>query len=291
MIPTNEIIVTGANGQLGRELQAIAHEHPEFAFSFLSRQALDLSLPDFEKGLHPMPQARYLINCAAYTAVDRAESEAELAQAINAEAPGKLAARCKELGIRMLHVSTDYVYHSQQNTPFRESDPVSPKGVYARTKLAGELAVLAAQPEALVVRTSWVYSSFGNNFVKTMLRLGRERAQLGVVSDQIGSPTYARDLARTLLLLVKQMDAGQLETGGTYNYSNEGVASWYDFAKAIFKAKNINCRLSPIGTADYPTPAERPPFSLMDKSKIKRQLGIDIPHWQDSLQECAVLLG
>ncbi len=236
---------------------------------------------------------RWVINCAAYTAVDKAEIESRKARKINVFGTKYLAEACAELGIPLIHFSTDYVYHNRQNTPFLETDPVSPKGVYARTKLAGERAALRAQPLSMIIRTSWVYSNFGQNFVKTMLRLGSERATLKVVADQIGSPTYAPGLAEAVLSIIQKVESGEVpkeSIAGIWHYSNEGVASWYDFAAAIFEIENILCQVRPIATKDYPTPAKRPPFSVLDKSKIKAAFGLEIPHWRESLRRCLALL-
>jgi dTDP-4-dehydrorhamnose reductase len=270
--------------------------HPEQSFVFAGREDLDLqhrkSVRDYLKALKSKNLA-WVINCAAYTAVDKAESEPDKAKEINVLGPKYLAETCAELGIPLIHFSTDYVYHNRQNTPFQETDPVSPKGVYARTKLAGERAVLRAQPLSMVIRTSWVYSAFGQNFVKTMLRLGGERDSLSVVADQIGSPTYAPDLAEAVLEIIRQVESGLISKeaiAGIWHFSNEGEASWYDFASAIFELKDITCKLRPIATKDYPTPAQRPPFSVLDKSKIKAVFGLEIPHWRESLRKCLAAL-
>ncbi len=286
------ILIIGANGQLGQCFRQASVLHPEQSFVFAGREDLDLqhrkSVRDYLQALQSKKLA-WVVNCAAYTAVDKAESESDKAKEINVLGPKCLAEVCAELGIPLIHFSTDYVYHNRQNTPFQETDPVSPKGVYARTKLAGERAVLKAQPLSMVIRTSWVYSAFGQNFVKTMLRLGRERDSLSVVADQIGSPTYAPDLAEAVLEIIRQVESGIIQKdaiSGIWHYSNEGVASWYDFASAIFELKDIACKLRPIATKDYPTPAQRPPFSVLDKSKIRAVFGLGIPHWRESLRKC-----
>ena len=234
-------------------------------------------------------RVRWVINCAAYTAVDKAESEPDRARKVNVTGAKNLAEACAARGIPLIHLSTDYVYHSRQNTPFRESDPVSPKGVYARTKLAGDRAALRTNPLTMVIRTSWVYSAVGQNFLKTMLRLGAERPALNVVADQIGSPTYAPDLAVAILSIIQKVEQGEVakdSISGIWHYSNEGVASWYDFAQAIFDLQNLPCQLRPIETRDYPTPAQRPPFSVLNKAKIKASFGLQIPHWRESLERC-----
>lgn len=285
------ILVTGANGQLGQCFRQAAPHWPAHEFVFASAQDVDIcdrgALRKFFA--ENAGRLKWAINCAAYTAVDKAESEPDKARKINVSGVKNLAEACAQAGIPLIHFSTDYVYHSRQNTPFVETDAVSPKGVYARTKLAGERAALRANPQCMIIRTSWVYSEFGQNFVKTMLRLGRERGFLNVVADQIGSPTYAPDLAEAVLNMIQKMDSGALplESGvGIWHYSNEGVASWYDFACAIFELGNIPCKVQPIATKDYPTPAKRPPFSVLDKHKIKAAFGLEIPHWRQSLRKC-----
>lgn len=287
------ILVTGADGQLGQCFRQASANWPGRAFVFAGSQDLDVTdrkaVRRFFSSLQD-GKVSWAINCAAYTAVDKAESEPEKARKINVLGIKNLAEACAEHGVPLVHFSTDYVYHSRQNTPFRETDPVSPKGVYARTKLAGERAALRAHPAlTMVVRTSWVYSAFGQNFVKTMLRLGAERDTLNVVADQIGSPTYAPDLAEAVLKIIQKVEAGEVAReaiAGIWHYSNEGAASWYDFATAIFEIKKMPCRVRPIATKDFPTPALRPPFSLLDKSKIKAVFGLEIPHWRAGLRRC-----
>jgi dTDP-4-dehydrorhamnose reductase len=285
------ILVTGANGQLGQCFQQLAVEFPKAGFVFASASDLDVgkkqSINTFFK-LHP--GIRWVINCAAYTAVDKAESEVARARRINTQGPKNLAIACAAHGAFLIHFSTDYVYHHRQNTAYREHDPVHPRGVYARTKLAGEKAAQQVYPEGvMVIRTSWVYSEFGHNFVKTMLRLGRERTSIQVVADQIGTPTYAPDLARAVYNIVEQVQKGAVsmpELTGIWHYSNEGVASWYDFAQAIFELQQLPCTVAPIPTSHYPTPAQRPPFSVLDKTKIKAAFGLNIPYWRHSLAVC-----
>lgn len=289
------ILVTGANGQLGQCFRQAAAHCPGYSFVFAGAEELDIGNRRAVRAFFRQAWAkqsqkpRWAINCAAYTAVDKAEREPDKAREINVLGAKHLAEACAEWDVSLVHFSTDYVYHSRQNTPFRETDPVSPKGVYARTKLAGERAALRANPRCMIIRTSWVYSPFGQNFVKTMLRLGRERTSLNVVADQIGSPTYAPDLAEAVLAIVRQVESGQVpreSVAGIWHFSNEGVASWYDFAAAIFEMGKIPCHLRPIPTKDYPTPAIRPPFSVLDKSKIKAAFGLEIPHWRESLRQC-----
>lgn len=291
------VFVAGAHGQLGQCFRQASATWPEQSFVFAGSQDLDVrdqkAVRRFLRSLHAEHPTLWVLNCAAYTAVDKAESEPHKAKEINVLGVQNLAHACAELGVPLVHFSTDYVYHSRQNTPFRETDPVRPKGVYARTKLAGERAAFRAHPAlTMVIRTSWVYSNFGQNFVKTMRRLGQERASLNVVADQIGSPTYAPDLAEAVLKIIQKVESGALPRtaiAGIWHYANEGVASWYDFATAIFDLDGIACQVQPIATQDYPTPAQRPPFSVLDKSKIKAAFGLHIPHWRESLRHC--LLG
>ncbi|MFN0175581.1 MAG: dTDP-4-dehydrorhamnose reductase [Saprospiraceae bacterium] len=289
------ILITGANGQLGQCFRKASANWPGLSFVFEDSQALDITDRRAVSAYFKARQSKekqklnWVVNCAAYTAVDKAETEPKKAVKVNILGVKNLAEACAEFGIPLVHFSTDYVYHSRQNTPFRETDRVSPKGVYARTKLAGERAALRAQPLSMVIRSSWVYSAFGQNFVKTMLRLGRERSELKVVADQIGTPTYAPDLAEAVLTIIQKVDSGEIEKesiAGIWHYSNEGVASWYDFAAAIFELGRIDCRALPIATKDFPTAAQRPPFSVLDKSKIKAAFGLDIPHWRESLRRC-----
>jgi dTDP-4-dehydrorhamnose reductase len=287
------ILITGANGQLGQCFHALALQHPDTPCFFAGSAALDITnrqaVAHFLER-HPVSQ---VVNCAAYTAVDKAESEPEQAALVNVTGAKNLAAECARRQIPLVHFSTDYVYHGRQNTPLVETDPVSPKGVYARTKLQGERAALKAYPGAMVIRTSWVYSEYGQNFVKTMLRLGRERASLNVVFDQIGTPTYAPDLAAAVWQILgkaarKEIDGAAL--AGIWHYSNEGVTSWYDFARAVFDIRHISCAVHPIGTKDFPTPAQRPPFSVLNKTKIKVAFGLEIPYWRESLIGCLARL-
>jgi len=281
-----QILVTGTNGQVGSELQFLAKQYPDFSFIFVDKEDLDITNAQAINAFFAKHSFDYCINCAAYTAVDKAESETAIATAVNHLAVQHLAAACQTQGTRLMQLSTDYVYHNEQNTPFKEDDVTNPQGVYAQTKLDGDLAALQYD-NAVVIRTSWVYSSFGNNFVKTMLRLGTDRDQLTIIFDQIGSPTYARDLAQAMLDIIQQKPA---EFSGIYHYSNEGVCSWFDFAKAIFDYKKIHCKTSPIETKDYPTPAKRPHFSLLNKAKIKATFDLEIPYWRDSLIACLDLL-
>ena len=287
------ILVTGANGQVGQELQFLASQYPDFQFTFTDVSQLDIT---DEKGVIDLFQKNkfdYCLNCAAYTAVDKAESDEELAEKINTLGVKHLAQACLLHNTPLIQLSTDYVYHNDQNTPFKEGDPTNPQGVYAKTKLDGDEIALKVHPYAMVLRTSWVYSAYGNNFVKTMIRLGTERDQLGIIFDQIGSPTYARDLADAMLTIITKVEKGAIERGqlgGVFHYSNEGVTSWYDFAMAIFDLEGITCNVKPIETTAYPTPAKRPPFSLLNKGKIKSTFDITIPYWRDSLKSCLAVI-
>lgn len=283
------ILVTGENGQLGSEIQLLSSHYPHYTFTFTDRTTLDLSnlckMEDFFE--HKKFDA--IINCAAYTAVDKAESESELADTINHRFVSMLAKIAKRHSSALIHISTDYVFDGKNYRPYIESDSTEPQGVYGRTKHDGENAILSVAPSnTIIIRTSWVYSSFGNNFVKTMLRLGRERDSLGVIFDQIGTPTYARDLAQSILEILPKINN---ENPEIYHYSNEGVASWYDFAKAIFELSGVTCQVNPITTDQYPTPAKRPHYSLLNKAKIKNDFNLAIPYWKDSLKECLVTLG
>lgn len=285
------ILVTGSNGQLGNELQALNVLHPDYTFTFITRSELDLSNTDAIRAYFIDKTFDVLINCAAYTAVDKAESEPELAKAINTTAVETLASIAKEKIISLIHISTDYVFDGKNFKPYSETDPTHPQGVYGQTKRDGEQAMLAINPpKSLIIRTSWVYSSFGNNFVKTMLRLGREREELGIIYDQVGTPTFARDLARAILSIIQHPALDAQKSTKIHHFSNEGVCSWYDFAKIIFELSAITCAVKPLETKDYPTPAKRPHYSLLNKAKIKSTFDLTIPYWKDSLQECLDIL-
>ena len=287
------ILVTGANGQLGREIRTLAPTFPLFNFYFASREELDLGNKQKMLGLFRRSGFNYCINCAAYTAVDRAESEAELTHEINVTGTKNLAECCALLNVILLHFSSDYVYHNAKNYPILETDFTQPQGVYAKTKLESETVAAQAQPQTMILRTSWVYSSFGNNFVKTMLRLSKEKSEINVVFDQIGAPTYARDIGLFVLTLLQKVEKGEVnkdELYSVFNYCNSGVASWFDVAQAVFYFKKITCAVRPIRSGAYPTAASRPPFSVLDTTKIRLTFGIDIPYWRDSLEKCLQLL-
>jgi dTDP-4-dehydrorhamnose reductase len=249
---------------------------------------LDLSSPKDIANYFSDKAFNYIINCAAYTAVDKAEKEFEMADSINHLAVRELAKISKAKNISLIHISTDYVFNGKKNSPYNEDDSTEPLNVYGKTKLLGEKAILEiAPPNAIIIRTSWLYSSFGNNFVKSMLKFGSERESLNVVFDQVGTPTYARDLAHAILDILPQI---KNITPAIYHYANEGVASWYDFTKEIFKKSNLKCEVKPITKDLYPTPAERPHFSVLNKSKIKNEFGVKIPYWKDSLEDCLIIL-
>jgi dTDP-4-dehydrorhamnose reductase len=273
------ILVTGASGQLGQSFQNIAKDYINFKFIFKNSQELDItSLAQVESAFETF-QPNFCINCAAFTAVDKAETEIELAYKINVVAVENLAIICKKSNITLIHISTDFIFDGTKNTPYQETDTTNPLGIYGKTKLDGEIILQKTWEKHIIIRTSWVYSQFGNNFLKTMLRLGAERKELSVVSDQIGTPTYAVDLARAILKMI------QKPVFGVYNYSNLGICSWYDFAEKIFEIAKINIILHPIKSIQYPTPAERPKYSVLDKSKIMKTFDLEIPHWEDSLRK------
>jgi len=283
------ILVTGANGQVGSELKALASHYSDFSFDFVDKDELDITNEEAVLSYFENKKFDYCLSCAAYTAVDKAEEEKNMAMLVNTVGAKNLAFAAEKTGGRLIHLSTDYVYHNNQNTPFVETDETNPQGVYAESKLAGDRTVLNINSKNLVIRTSWVYSTFGNNFVKTMLRLGTDRDKLTVIFDQIGTPTYAYDLAKAMLNILVKIENNSVSTediGGIYHYSNEGVTSWYDFATAIFRIENIDCKVTPIETKDYPTAAKRPHFSLLNKAKIKKEFDLEIPHWEASLAEC-----
>ncbi|MEZ4920716.1 MAG: dTDP-4-dehydrorhamnose reductase [Saprospiraceae bacterium] len=283
------VLVTGASGQLGKSFQHIQAAYPEFEFLWATSSDLDISKANSVEHYFDQHALYACINCAAYTAVDRAESEPDAARAVNETGVLNLANACSRQGIPLVHFSTDYVYHGNQNIPFKETDPVGPKSVYAQTKLAGENLALANNPTTMIIRTSWVYAPWGHNFVRTMMRLGAEREELSVVYDQVGSPTYAPDLAAAVLDILRQLLAGHVSEGllrGIWHYSNEGVASWYDFAAAVFELEGLSCNLKPIETHEFPTPAPRPAYSLLNKYKIKTAFHLEIPYWRESLKTC-----
>ena len=276
------ILITGANGQLGNEMRVLSAENPEYAYFFTDVAELDIcneqAILDFVKA----NQITVIVNCAAYTAVDKAEENVELCTKLNADAVGYLAKAAEAHGAEFIQISTDYVFDGTAHIPYQETEATCPNSVYGHTKLAGEQNALTLCSRSMVIRTAWLYSTFGNNFVKTMIRLGKERESLGVIFDQIGTPTYARDLARAIFIAIRQ---GVVP--GIYHFSNEGVCSWYDFTKAIHRLAGITtCHVKPLHTEEYPTPAKRPHYSVLDKTKIKNTYHIEIPYWMDSLESC-----
>jgi dTDP-4-dehydrorhamnose reductase len=279
-----KILVTGSNGQLGNELRLLAPAYSGDIFIFTDVAELDITNETDLDYFIDREKPAVIINCAAYTAVDKAEQEDNLAFLINATAVGNLSRAAAKHHSLLIHISTDYVFDGKGFKPYMEDDPTNPVSLYAKSKHAGEQQVQSYAGKALIIRTSWLYSEFGNNFVKTMMKYGREREQLNVVFDQTGTPTYARDLAQTILdIIQKQPVINGVEV---FHFSNEGVASWYDFAKAIMEFSGINCKINPIETKEYPLPAVRPFYSVFNKSKIKQRFSIEIPYWRDSLQEC-----
>lgn len=279
------VLVTGSNGQLGQSLQFIAPKHANIQLVFCNSSHLDITNSQNCQEVFSKIKPDYCINTAAYTAVDKAESEPDKAFAINVKGVKNLAAVCKVHSTILLHVSTDFVFDGNNTTPYNELDIPNPTGVYGKTKLDGEKAIQEILDKYFIIRTSWVYSQFGNNFMKTMLRLAAERDSISVVNDQIGTPTNAIDLAEVLIKIVTEHSKLNTENYGIYNFSNEGSASWYDFAKEIFKKNSATIDLKPITTAAFPTPAKRPKYSVLDKTKIKSTFNIEIKNWQDSISK------
>ena len=277
-----KILITGCNGQLGNEMQLLARANGQHEWFFTDVDELDITRADAVEEFVSKNAIDGIVNCAAYTAVDKAESNEDLCHLLNCVAPGYLAESIERRGGWIVQVSTDYVFDGTNHTPYTEDEPTCPNSVYGRTKLAGEQRVMQACSKAMIVRTAWLYSTFGNNFVKTMLRLGREKQELGVIFDQIGTPTYARDLAAAIMTAINK---GIVP--GIYHFTNEGVTSWYDFTKAIHRIAGITtCHVRPLHTSEYPTAASRPHYSVLDKTKIKKTYGIEVPYWEDSLEQC-----
>ena len=286
---SKHILVTGANGQLGSELYALTEQHSydELYFHFTDKENLDITNKSKIENFCKENTIRVIVNCAAYTAVDKAEDDVENADSINHLAVKSMAEIAKSQSIQLIHISTDYVFDGSNSIPYIEEDSVNPQGIYGKTKLDGENAMISVCPEkSMIIRTSWVYSSFGNNFVKTMLRLGKQRDELGVIFDQVGTPTYAKNLAESILDIIQSQREYKSNSVEIYHYSNEGVCSWYDFAKMIFELSNISCNVNPITTEQYPTPAKRPHYSILNKTKIKKDFKLDIPYWKDALKVC-----
>jgi dTDP-4-dehydrorhamnose reductase len=280
------VLVTGGKGQLATCLKDITNDLKDFNFIYVDVEELDITKPVAVNDFFKRKNIDFCINCAAYTAVDNAESNKELAASVNVNGAKNLANACDKNKATLIQISTDFVFDGHQATLYTENAIEAPLSIYGVTKLDGEKAIAEELKEHFIIRTSWLYSEHGNNFLKTMLRLGAERDKISVVCDQIGTPTYAGDLAKLITTIISE----NRTEFGTYHYSNEGVASWYDFAKAIFDESSVNIQLSPIKTTAYPTPAKRPLFSVMDKTKVKSNLGAEIPYWRDSLKECLIKL-
>ena len=280
------ILITGANGQLGNEMRVLSAEYPEYSYFFTDVEELNICNEQAVMDYVEDHQIHVIVNCAAYTAVDKAEEDVELCTKLNADAVGYLAKAAEAFGAEFIQISTDYVFDGTAHIPYQETEPTCPNSVYGSTKLAGEQNALTLCTRSMVIRTAWLYSTFGNNFVKTMIRLGRERDSLGVIFDQVGTPTYARDLARAIFSAIRQG-----VTPGIYHFSNEGVCSWYDFTKAIHRLAGITtCQVKPLHTSEYPTKAKRPHYSVLDKRKIKEVYHVEIPYWEESLKECIAQL-
>lgn len=277
------ILVTGAAGQLGNELHNVLEQKMPGITMYTDIKDLDLTDSEAVKKFIIDNEISHVVNCAAYTAVDKAEQEPALCAKINTDAVKNIAEVAADYGVKVIHVSTDYVFDGTAHAPYKESDKVNPISTYGTTKRKGEMVLLSMSPDAVIIRTAWLYSPYGNNFVKTMMRLGSERSELGVVCDQIGTPTYALDLAEAIYTIL----TARQWVPGIYHFSDEGVCSWYDFTKAIHRIAGIkSCNVKPIATDDYPTLAARPPYSVLDKTRIKKTYGITIPHWEESLVDC-----
>jgi dTDP-4-dehydrorhamnose reductase len=282
------ILITGSKGQLGSEFQKISSKYLDFNFTFKNIPELDICDFNKVKKIVTSNNINAIVNCAAYTAVDKSETEMKIAEKININGVNNLVKAIKITRGKLIHISSDYVFDGQNNKPYLETDLTNPINFYGQTKLKGEEIIVNSQIDALVIRTSWLYSSFGNNFVKSMLKMGNERPLLNVVGDQFGTPTYAKDLAEVCLNILNNNHISN--NGKIYHYSNDGVTSWYDFARLIMKIGNLNCDVKSIKTKDYPTLAKRPAYSVLSKEKIKKDFNIKIPNWQDSLKECILLI-
>jgi dTDP-4-dehydrorhamnose reductase len=298
------IIISGKNGQLGKELQDVAFLYPKFQFIFFDKEELNIADEQAMKSIFQKYAPSFFINCAAYTAVDKAETEHEKSYQINAEAVGNIAKQCHQFNTQLIHVSTDYVFDGKGEKPYKEDDEINPVNYYGYTKLKGEELALKNNENTIIIRTSWVYSKYGNNFVKTMLRLMKERKEINVVNDQFGSPTYAKDLAEAIgeivngtqnssivnrqssIVKARSLSTGKAGFNDIYHFSNDGIISWYDFAVAIKEIKQLDCIVNPIPTSSYPTPAKRPAYSGLDKTKIANTFNIQLKDWKLSLKEC-----
>ncbi len=280
------ILVTGSNGQLGSEIREISDRYENYNFVFTDVEELDLTISEDIDSFFTDNKIDVCVNCAAYTAVDKAEDEIGLAMLVNSTAVDNLSKVCNNNGTLLFHISTDYVFNGKHFMPYVETDTVSPDSQYGLSKLKGEEAVMLNCDKAIIVRTSWLYSSHGNNFVKTLIKLGNEKDQLSVVSDQVGTPTYAADLAEAIMVMIASFD--ETKPKEIYHFSNEGAISWYDFGKAIMKLSNIECAINPIDSKDYPSKANRPFYSVLSKSKIKKHYGVNVPYWEDSLRRMII---
>lgn len=283
MKPRLNILVTGANGQLGMEFRSISEQYPAYNFLLVSKDELPINDRIAVTDFFSANKISFCINCAAYTAVDKAETEKDMAFDINGYAVGALAAICKKHAARLIHISTDYVFNGKSSVPYKETDITDPVNAYGASKLLGEQEAQKHNPDVVIIRTSWVYSQFGKNFVKTMLRLMNEKENISVVNDQFGCPTYANDLARTVMEMISKFEN---PSPGIYNYCNKGAISWYEFALAIKEISGSSCKVNPIYTSQYPTPAKRPKYSVLDTEKISKTFEINIPSWKDSLETC-----
>lgn len=282
---TMNILITGSNGQLGNEIRTLSVQYPQMNFIFTDVAELDITNKDAVSDFCTQNNVNAIINCAAYTAVDKAESNEATARKINVDGPANLASYAAKANAKLIQISTDYVFNGHTNIPLNESDAIDPIGVYGKTKADGEDVVLKSGADAIVIRTSWLYSTFGGNFVKTIRKYGAERGHLKVVFDQVGTPTYARDLAKACLDILEGNDKISAK-GSIYHYSNEGAISWFDFAHAIISLSDITCTIDPVDSSQFPTPARRPNYSVLDKGKIKADFGIKIPYWYNSLRDC-----
>tara|TARA_B100000900_G_scaffold416188_1_gene449830 strand:+ start:6236 stop:7105 length:870 start_codon:yes stop_codon:yes gene_type:complete len=281
------VLITGSKGQLGSEIRELAANYKKLDIVFKDLNGLDICNFNLLESFIIGNNINAVVNCAAYTAVDEAEQNAKIAEDVNYKGVLNLINALKKVNGKLIHISTDYVFNGNQNRPYEETDSVSPIGVYGKTKRKGELAVINSSLDAIIIRTSWLYSSFGNNFLKTMLRLGKQKEELGVVFDQLGTPTYARDLAKTCLEILCGLSSSNINVNGNlYHYSNEGVASWYDFAVLIMQLAGLSCKVKPIQTQEYSVLAKRPNYSVLNKYKVKKDFKLLIPHWKDSLKDC-----
>ena len=280
------ILITGSKGQLGQSIKQISNSNSDFKWYFTDIEELDITDEEALNNFAKNKSIQYLVNCAAYTAVDAAETDTDNAYKINALAPELLAKLCAKKDIKFIHISTDYVFDGSENTPYSEQDELKPMGVYGISKLAGEAAATKALPESIIIRTSWLYSEYGKNFVRTMLYLGEQKDSLNVIFDQTGTPTYAGDLAKAIIRIIENNFNTKKWIAGVYHFSNQGVCSWYDFATEIMRKAKLSCNVFPIETYEYPTPAKRPHYSVLNKKKICDTYSLNIPHWTTSLHKC-----